>query len=94
MSKDLIVTSSGDPASKARQAWQSTLASPRGETRFSSPAPSDEVRLSILHKAITFSEIAGRVERLELAVSRREYSVPASEISQSIIKEHLAAVSA
>jgi hypothetical protein len=91
MSKDLTITTSGDRASKARETWRPSAAPARPENRSAAPGSSDEVRLSKLHQALTFSEISTRVERLELEVARQEYSVPAIEISRGIIREHLAA---
>lgn len=92
MSKDLIVTTSGDRASKTRETWRPLLTPAKTGTAPTTPLLPDEVRLSAFHKALTFAEIAERIERLELQVSRNEYSVPSSEVSRSIIKEHQGSV--
>ena len=88
MSKDLIVTTSGDRASKTRETWRPLVVPARTPGTPNTASLPDEVRLSAFHKALTFGEIAERIERLELEVSRNEYSVPSIDVGRSIIKEH------
>lgn len=91
MSKDLSVSGSSARSEKASETWLQPPASARAENRSAAAAHSDEVRLSKLHEILTFPDVAARIDRLQMEVSRREYSVPALEISRSILQEHLSA---
>ena len=91
MRKDLLATSSGDRTAKAGESWKPSLAPARAEKRTATSAASDEVRLSKLHEALTFSDVSKRMERLRLDVSNHEYSVPAIEVSRGMVQEHLSA---
>ncbi|MCW5976749.1 MAG: hypothetical protein KIT09_01665 [Bryobacteraceae bacterium] len=91
MSKDLMATVSGDRAAKTGIAGPDWAGSSRVASRPDSAPRADEVRLSRLLDALSFSGIAARADRLESEVAAREYSVPALEISRSMVREHLTA---
>ena len=53
--------------------------------------PSDHVSLSRLYHALKSAEMSIRLNSLELQVSHRSYLIPATVVSRSMIREHLAA---